>query len=130
MRILLADDEPKVRFALRVLLQQQAGCEVVGEIEDAEELVAQAGTIRPDMVLLHWRMRDLSSVDLLYALKSACPDLYVVALSGRPEARRAAIAAGADAFVSKMDSPDQLLATIDDCWHRRQAQPGRSLWVD
>jgi DNA-binding NarL/FixJ family response regulator len=39
----------------------------------------------------------------------------VIALSGRPEARQAALAAGANDFVSKSDPPDRLLAAIDGC---------------
>ena len=38
-----------------------------------------------------------------------------VALSGRPEERQVALDAGVDAFVSKADPPERLLATIDDC---------------
>jgi hypothetical protein len=38
-----------------------------------------------------------------------------IALSGRPEARGAALAAGADAFVSKGDPPGRLLAEVNDC---------------
>jgi hypothetical protein len=49
---------------------------------------------------------------MLSLLRGACPDLCVIALSGRPEARQAAIYAGADAFVSKADPPERLLMTI------------------
>ena len=42
MRILLADGQPRVRFAMRVLLERQPGVEVVGEAVDAEDLLAQA----------------------------------------------------------------------------------------
>jgi DNA-binding NarL/FixJ family response regulator len=40
------------------------------------------------------------------------PNLLVVVLSGRPEVRREALAAGADAFVSKVDPPERLLAAL------------------
>jgi DNA-binding NarL/FixJ family response regulator len=119
MRILLADNQPKVRFALRVFLERQAGFEIVGEMDNAEELMAQTEATCPDLVLLHWRLQGLAAVDLLPALRKVCPDLYVIALSGWPEARCAALAAGADAFVSKVDPPERLLAAIDDCWHSR-----------
>jgi DNA-binding NarL/FixJ family response regulator len=116
MRILLADSQPRVRFALRVLLERQPGVQVVGEAVDAVELVAQAAATRPDLVLLAWELPGLAAVDLLPTLHRLCPNLLVVALSGRPGARRAALAAGADAFASKADPPERLLAAIDDCW--------------
>ena len=112
MRILVADDQPKVRFALRVLLERQLGLEVVGEAVDTEDLLMRTERVCPDLVLLGWELPGPVGADLLLALREICPDLFVVALSGRPEARRAALAAGADAFVSKTDLPERLLATI------------------
>ena len=114
MRILLADDQPRVRFALRVLLEQQPGFEVVGKAADAQDLLVQVQATYPDLVLLGWELPGLAATDSLSALRGICPHLVVIALSGRPEARRAAMAAGADAFVSKADPPERLLAAIDD----------------
>jgi two-component system response regulator DesR len=112
MRILLADDQPTVRFALRVLLERQAGEEVVGEAADTEELLAQAVATRPDLLLLDWELPGLASADLLAVLRGTSPDLIVIALSGQPDARRAALLAGVDTFVSKGDPPEMLLAAI------------------
>jgi DNA-binding NarL/FixJ family response regulator len=112
MRILVADEQSKVRFALRVLLGQQPGLEIVGEATDTEDLLAQARAASPDLVLLHWGLRGLVEADLVAALRQISSDLRVVALSARPEARSAALAAGVDAFVYKVDPPDRLLAAI------------------
>jgi DNA-binding NarL/FixJ family response regulator len=118
VRILLADSQPGVRFALRALLRQRPELKVVGEAVDAEDLLAQAEAACPDLVLLDWRLRGLAVADLLSALRRACPGVYVIVLSGRLEARRAILDAGADAFVSKADSPERLLGTIASCWAR------------
>lgn len=115
MRILLADDQSKVRFALRVLLERQPGLEVTGEAIDAGDLFIQVEATRPDLVLLGWELPDLSAADSVSALRGVCPDVHVIALSGRPEARRVALLAGADAFVSKTDPPERLLAAIGKC---------------
>lgn len=123
MRILLADDQARIRFALRVLLEHQPGLQVVGEAADAEDLLIQTGTTCCDVVLLGWELPGLSAVGSLTALRRMCPNLFVIALSGRPEARGAAIDAGADAFVSKIDPPDRLLAAINAC---RRAYRGRN----
>jgi DNA-binding NarL/FixJ family response regulator len=109
---LLADDQPKVRFALRVLLERRSGFEVVGEAVDADDVLAKVRTTGPDLILLEWELPGPVGADLLSALRGICPGLFIVALSGRPEARRAALAAGADAFVSKAEPPERLLATI------------------
>jgi DNA-binding NarL/FixJ family response regulator len=61
---------------------------------------------------LDWWLEGLETADLIGALRWHCPGLYVIVLSGRPEARRVALDAGADAFVSKIDPPDRLLSAI------------------
>ncbi len=113
MRILLADNRPRVRFALRALLRQQPGLEIVGEATDAQDLLAHAERACPQVVLLDWELPGLAAADLLSALREVCPNATVIALSGRVQARQLALDAGADAFVSKGDPPERLLAAID-----------------
>jgi DNA-binding NarL/FixJ family response regulator len=120
MRIFLADDQAKVRSALRLLLEHEPGLRVVGETDKVEGLLAHLKAVKPDLILLDWELPDPSVTyassdpgsSLLSALRSQCPHLQVIALSGRPEARQAALAAGADAFVSKGDPPERLLSTL------------------
>ena len=115
MRIILADNRRKVRFALRALLTQQTGLEVLGEVADVQELLPLVETACPDALLLDWELPGMDISDLLVDLRQLCPDMIVVALSGRVDARRAALAAGVDAFVSKGDPPERLLSAIHSC---------------
>jgi DNA-binding NarL/FixJ family response regulator len=115
MRILLADSQPKVRLALRVLLRRQPGLSVVAEATDAHDLLNQVTESSPDLVLLGWDLPSWTSIGSVSPLRTLRPDLSVIALSGRPEERQAALTAGADAFVSKIDPPEYLLAAIDRC---------------
>jgi len=127
MRVFLADDQAKVRSALRLLLEQEPGLSVVGEATEAEGLLVQVQRIQPDLVLLDWELPDLRATDpstpstgsgtssgqrLLSALHSPGCHLKVIVLSGHLEACEEALAAGADAFVSKGDPPERLLATL------------------
>jgi DNA-binding NarL/FixJ family response regulator len=112
MRILLADEQTRVRSALQILLQQEPGVKIVGEASETKELLAQVQATRPNLVLLDWGLPDLATIGSLPFLQTACPDLAVIVLSGRPEARLEALAAGADDFVSKFDPPARLLAAI------------------
>jgi DNA-binding NarL/FixJ family response regulator len=114
--ILLADNR-KVRLALRVLLEQTAGLTVVGEVSNARDLFARTFAMRPDLVLLDWTLPGLHDNGALRTLRQICPDLSVIVLSGRPEARKEALAAGANAFVSKVDPPERLLAAIGEFRH-------------
>lgn len=123
MRILIADTQPKVRFALQVLLQRQPDLEVVGEAMDAESLLEQAEAVCPDVVLLGWELPGMGMDRLVPALREHCAGVLVIALSGRLEAHRAASEIGVDAFVSKSSPPDQLLAAITQCGCLSQPSP-------
>ena len=112
MRIVLADHQAKVRFALRMLLVRQPGLEVVGEAATVEDLVARVDATRPDLLLLHWRLSE-EMPELVATLKRDYPGLRVIALSVRQEACQPALDAGAQEFVCKMDPPEKLLAAIE-----------------
>ena len=60
MRIVLADDQARVRFALRVLLAQQPGLQVVGEAANGEALLAQVSVVAADVVLVDWELPRLA----------------------------------------------------------------------
>jgi DNA-binding NarL/FixJ family response regulator len=114
MRVLIADDEIQVRSALRLHLEEGAGATVVGEADNSDDLLAKVEASRPDLLLLDWELPPSGGCAVLRALQAAWPELVVFVLSGRPEVRSEALAAGATAFVSKGDSPEHLLAAILD----------------
>jgi DNA-binding NarL/FixJ family response regulator len=113
VRVIVADSTAKVRFALGVMLRQRAGVELVGEAIDAQDLLKQVREMTPDIVLLDWKLRGPPAQDTLGAVRACCPGTYLIVLSYRPESRAEAMAAGAHAFVSKVDPPDRLVAAIE-----------------
>lgn len=114
MRILLADDQSEVRSALRLFLEQESQVQIVGEAVDVSELLQQVWGMRPDAVLLDWELtrNGIAPRTLLSALRTLRPNLKVIALSGRVESRQQALIAGADAFISKSEPPEHLLAAL------------------
>jgi DNA-binding NarL/FixJ family response regulator len=112
MDVLLADDQPEVRSAVRLLLEHEAYVEVLGEAVDATGLLDCVKVARPDLILLDWELPGFEPA-LLGRLRELCPSADVIALSGQPQARREALGAGVDAFVSKGDPPEHLLAAIE-----------------
>lgn len=120
MRVLIAENQSKVRFALRVTLERQSGLASVSEVVDANELISQAEVMHPDLVLLDWDLPEMDAAQTLRALCKVCPQLFVIAL-GRDESREQALRQGADVFVSKRESPDELLAAIGE--YRKSVRP-------
>jgi len=122
MRILIADDQERVRFALRVLLAQQPGVQVVGEAASGEALLAQAGAVAADLALVDWELPRLAEAGGLPGIHRSAPALQIVVLSSRPGVRQAALAMGGAAFVSKGEPPERLLTVIRRCG--AAAEPG------
>lgn len=119
MHILLADHRPKTRFALRTLLKQWFEFAAICEAANAGELLIQIEAACPDLVLLDWTLRGQKAITLLPVLRTHCASVAVIVLGGRPEWRGAALDAGADAFISKGDPPDHLLAAIENLWDKK-----------
>ena len=114
MRILLADDQPKVRFALRTLLERRLGLEIVGEAVDIRDMWEQVETTCPDLLLLDWELPGPRARDLMSALRAICPNLRVIAMSAHTDVQQDALQADVDGFVCKCEPPDSLLAAIGD----------------
>ena len=120
VRILLADGQERVRYGLRVLLRQQPRWKVIGEAENARDLLALAEVLEPDLVLLDWGLPDMESQAVLASLRGIRPFLPVIVISGQSEAKKAAIEAGANAFSSKTNPPAQLIETIQSVMSMRR----------
>ena len=113
MKILLADDSPEVRSALRLLLEQEPLPAVVTEASEMKSLLAQLHEECPEFLLLDWELPGLRREDIRVVLQTDCPQMKVIALSSKYEARQAALSAGVDAFVSKAEPPEKILSTLD-----------------
>ena len=117
VRVFIADDEPKVRLGLRVLLERLDKLTVIGEAGEAVGLLEKMIAETPDLVLLDWGLPGLRSAELTPFLKLLCPGVNVIVLSGRPEVDQLALDAGADAFISKADPPEKLVEAIQAVKH-------------
>jgi DNA-binding NarL/FixJ family response regulator len=94
------------------LLEQQPGWKVVGEVSTGAHLSRELNANQPDILLLEWNLPDLDSEKIIPSVKENYPKLAVIVMSGRPELKKKACSAGADAFVSKTEPPDKLLESI------------------
>lgn len=108
MRVVVADAQADVRAALRLLLTNAHGMSVVGEAADMSDLSRQIQETAPNLVLLDWGLLGSGAGAALAQMRAAYPQVQMVVLSGHSEVRAQALAAGAHAFVSKADSPEQV----------------------
>jgi DNA-binding NarL/FixJ family response regulator len=111
VRTVLADSQSAVRDALRVLVTQGLGMQVVDEAGTLKTLQRLVCTHRPDLAIVDWDLLSRSTGELA-DLRACSPGLRIVVVGLRPEMRPAALAAGADGFVSKMDAPDVVVGVL------------------
>ena len=104
-RVFLADAQPDERSALRLLLLDLK-MEVVGEAADWSTTLAQAPVRCTDMLLVDWGLLPSTPSAALDELRKNCPAALVIVLISHLDARQqAALSAGADAFISKGETP-------------------------
>jgi two-component system response regulator NreC len=112
LRIALSDDHAVVRAGLRLLLEAQPGWTVVAESGDAESAARDVRIHHPDVLVLDLIMPGRSSLDVLHELRRDPAATVVLTMDADPAMARAALTAGASAYVLKEAADDHLLEAI------------------
>ncbi|NJD65501.1 MAG: response regulator transcription factor [Chloroflexi bacterium] len=114
IRLLLVDDEARVRQGLRMCMAGEPDFEVIGEADEGTEAVELAASLQPDVVVMDVRMRGLDGLGATQRLQAANPGARVVILSMHDDlnTRAAAEGAGATAFVGKQEGIARLFDVI------------------
>ena len=108
-RVYVADALTEERSSLRLMLLD-LNMELAGEAADWTTALAQAPVSFTDMLLIDWgllpRIRPSLALD---EIRRACPATLVIVLISHLDARQqAALSAGADAFISKGETPERV----------------------
>ena len=108
-RVFIADPLREERSALRIMLED-LHLEVIGEAADWESALSQSPSLHPEMLLIEWTMLPQHTQSTaLSILRDACPDALVIVLISHLDARQqAALATGADTFISKGETPERV----------------------
>jgi DNA-binding NarL/FixJ family response regulator len=113
VRVLLVDDSEVYRQTMELVLEREHDIEVVGTAADGHDAIRLAGELRPDVVVLDYRLPGGDGADVAAALLAERGDLTVLCLTAEATAqeRDRVLAAGAAAVVEKGDL-DALLHAI------------------
>jgi len=114
VRVILADDHRIVREGIALMLADLEDIQIVGEAEDGPGLLALLDTTPADIILLDIRLPGMSGIQVLKHLKQTASQVRVVVLSmhDEPAYVTKAIELGADAYLLKSASRDELLRAI------------------
>jgi DNA-binding NarL/FixJ family response regulator len=113
LRVVLIDDSEHARTAVAALMRN-AGHEVVGQADDGATGVRETLALRPDLVIMDWRMPGMDGVEATRRIRVSCPDaaIFAYASNDSPDVRDAFLAAGADAFVDKRHVRELITAVL------------------
>ena len=122
-RILVCDDEPQIRRALRVILRD-AGYEAV-EARNGEEALDLGAVRPPDAAIVDLMLPDLDGVEVVRRLRE-WSEMPVIVLSavGEEDRKVEALGAGADDYVTKPFGPRELVARIEAALRRARPEDG------
>jgi len=114
IRLFIADDHELVRYALRTLLENEPGIEVVGESPDGEGAVAAVRQQQIDVVLLDLRMPGIGGVEACRRIKECSPDVHVLVLTsfGDDDEVFGVLAVGAGGYILKDTRPELVVQAI------------------
>ena len=114
-RILLVDDDARVRHVISRMLSRHADWEICGEAADGQESIDQARATHPDVVLMDVSMPRMNGLDATRILRREIPQLDVILVSQNDPKIVAYQAAevGARAYCSKSDLARDLLPIIE-----------------
>jgi DNA-binding NarL/FixJ family response regulator len=125
IRILIADDHPIVRGALKTLLAMEEDFEVVGEAADGREVLEQVRDLDPDILMLDLRMPHLDGLATLQALRQSNRKTRAIVLTGSESKNEfvQAMKLGCSGIMLKQTAPDLIAKCI-------RKVNGGEIWLD
>lgn len=114
MKILVVDDHAVVRHGVKQILTEHFQCSVIGEAQNADEMIEQVRKRYWTIVILDVSMPGKGGLDALKELKQLQPKLPVLVLSAYPEDQLALriLKAGASGYLTKDSAPTELVQAL------------------
>lgn len=124
-RVLLVEDDPTVRGVIQILLATEPDLELVGSADTAEEAIALAERLQPDLVLLDNQLAGaLTGLDAAPSIKAVSPGVLVLLCTALDLADQAALARpSVDAYLRK-DGLHELVEHVQRLLGEQPGQPG------
>jgi DNA-binding NarL/FixJ family response regulator len=114
IRVVLADDEPVVRFGVKAVLATGGDIEVVAEAENGSEALDLVAKHRPDVAVLDIRMPGVDGLDAAARIRERHPETRTLVLTTFADDTyiSRALGEGAAGFVLKTGDPQEIIAGV------------------
>jgi len=112
--VLLASDEPLTRAGWRAMIEASDGVTVSGEAESARRIESALASSPADVVVIDTRLENGGGVEAIRRIRRRSPQTSVVVVTSadHPDSARRSLEAGALAYLSKTDTPEDLAEAI------------------
>lgn len=110
--IMIVEDNPRARRALKALMSQQAGIRVTAEASNGLEAIKLIQRQVPDLVLMDVRMPVMDGLEATKIIKREWPRIKIIILTMYPDCQAEVLSAAADAFLVKGCSVEEMTAAI------------------
>jgi DNA-binding NarL/FixJ family response regulator len=114
VRVLIADDQTLFRVGLARLLEEDPRVDIVGQAGDGVEAVKQAGSLKPDVVLMDLKMPNLDGIEATRQIVASHPGVRVLLLTTFEADNHViqALKAGASGYILKDSKPDSIVSSL------------------
>jgi DNA-binding NarL/FixJ family response regulator len=112
--VLIADDQTLFRVGLARLLEEDPRVDIVGQAGDGVEAVKQAGSLKPDVVLMDLKMPNLDGIEATRQIVASLPGVRVLLLTTFEADNHViqALKAGASGYILKDSKPDSIVSSL------------------
>ena len=114
IRLLIVDDHMVVRKGIQMLVNTEAGIQLVGEAKDGQEAVHLIESLQPNIILMDLVMPQVSGIEAIAKIKTDYPHIKIIVLTTFEDDEKinAAIDGGADGYLLKDADGEFLLQAI------------------
>lgn len=112
--ILLADDHPLLRQALRDVLEKESDFKIIAEADDGEQAVQIATQMLPDIVIMDIGMSKLNGLEATRQIKSKCPNVAILVLTVHDDSEHilGVLEAGAAGYLTKSVFGEEVIQAV------------------
>ena len=112
--IMLADDHPLLRQALRNVLETQTDFKIIAEASDGEEAVRRAVELVPNVVIMDISMPKLNGLEATQQIKAKCPSIAILVLTVHDDSEHilSILEAGAAGYLTKSVFGEEVIHAV------------------
>jgi DNA-binding NarL/FixJ family response regulator len=112
--IVLADDHPLIRQALRMWIEKQKDMEIVAEAADGKEVVEITAKLNPDVLIMDISMPKMNGLEATKKIKEVSPNTEVLILTVHTDDEHiiSTVRAGASGYLTKKTSGEEVIHAI------------------